>query len=128
MTRTYDRKRGVLILTAPGAPPAEVSLSLPDVEIDAAIADYAARYAPPAPVPSEVTMFQARAVLIRSGLFRQVNTTLGALDPETEEYQAWEYGGHVTRDGKLVAAMAAGLGLTDAQLDDLFRAAALIEA
>jgi hypothetical protein len=128
MMQVYDRRAGVLRLLAPGAPVAEVSLTLPDAEIEAAVADYVARYAPPEPVPNEVTMFQARAVLLASGLFDAVDEALRALGAKSVEFQAWEYANHFTRHGPLVNAMAHSLGLTDAQVDDMFRAAARIEA
>jgi hypothetical protein len=128
MMLRYDRAAGVLWLQEDGAPPAEVSLSLPDAEIEAAIADYAARYAPPAPVPSEVTMFQARAVLISAGLFDAVDAAMQALGSRSVEWQAWEYANHFTRHGPLVNAMGASLGLTSEQIDAMFRAAAEIEA
>lgn len=128
MIRTYDRAAGVLRISLPGAPTAELSLALPDAEIEAAVAAYAAAYAPPEPVPAEVTMFQARAVLLQAGLFDAVDAAMKALGPKSVELQAWEYANHFTRHGALVTAMAAQLGLTDAQLDDMFRAAALIEA
>jgi len=41
---------------------------------------------------------------------------------------AWEYATEVRRDSPMVQAMAQQLGLTDEQVDDLFRQAAAITA
>ncbi|CAB4142789.1 hypothetical protein UFOVP452_39 [uncultured Caudovirales phage] len=82
---------------------------------------------PPAPVPAEVTNFQARAALLAADLFETVDAAIrGGGDPLA--VQAWDYANVITRRGALVTAMAGQLGLTDGQLDDLFRAAAVIEA
>lgn len=87
---------------------------------------HAAQPPPRMPVPQEVTNFQARAALMQAGLFQAVDDALRAAGGAA--WQAWEYANVFTRGGTLVNGMAAQLGLTDAQLDDLFRAAALIEA
>lgn len=83
---------------------------------------------PPAPVPQEVTNFQARAALLAAGLFETVNAAVLAQGPTSAAYQAWEYANHLTRNGALVNSMGAALGLTAQQLDELFIAAAQIEA
>jgi hypothetical protein len=80
----------------------------------------------PDPVPTEVTNFQARAALRRAGLLNAVNAAVTAAGGEA--FDAWEYANHVYRGGVLVQTMAAGLGLTAPQIDDLFRVAASIEA
>lgn len=77
-------------------------------------------------VPVQVTMFQARAALIRAGLFAAIDALIRGLPADSLSFQAWEYGTHVPRSGTLVEALAREAGLTDAQLDDLFREAALI--
>lgn len=98
--------------------------SIPDQgRYDAALAAMQAA----APVPQRVTNFQARAALMAAGLFDQVDTALKtAGDPMA--LQAWEYANEVARGGALVNGLVASLGWTHAQLDDLFRVAALIEA
>lgn len=80
------------------------------------------------PVPVAVTNFQARAVLLAAGLFDQVDTAIKAQPQASAAYQAWEYANEITRNGTLVNSMAEMLGFTAAQLDDLFRQAATIEA
>lgn len=82
----------------------------------------------PPSVPQEVTNFQARAALLRAGLFEVVDAAIMALPRTKEAWQAWEYANTISRGGALVNAMAFSLGLTEAQIDDLFRAAAQIEA
>jgi hypothetical protein len=82
---------------------------------------------PPAPVPDEVTNFQARAALIAAGLFDAVDAAVRAR-PSPIALQAWDYANTIKRHGALVTEVAAELDLTEQQLDDLFRAAALIEA
>lgn len=85
---------------------------------------------PPAvvPVPASVTNFQARAALLAAGLFDQVNDAMLAKPANSTDRQAWEYANELTRSGTLVNSMAETLGFTAAQLDDLFRTAATIEA
>lgn len=80
------------------------------------------------PVPQAVTNFQARAALLKAGLFDQVNGALLALPANSTARQAWEYANELTRNGTLVNSVSETLGLTAAQLDDLFRQAATIEA
>lgn len=80
----------------------------------------------PPPVPGEVTNFQARAALRRAGLLNIVHAALQQAGGEA--WDAWEYANHLYRNGALVQAFAAQLGFTEAQIDDLFRVAASIEA
>lgn len=101
---------------------------------------------PAAPVPAEVTNWQARAVLRRTflpdvpdvSLFTRTDTTLRRARDETAGlpesdparmradlyWQAWEQANTFQRHGGLLATFAAGFGLTDADVDDMFRAAA----
>ncbi len=85
----------------------------------------------PAPVPREVTNFQARALLMNMpgsaagrSLFQDVDDTLRALGGV--EWQAWEYTTIFPRNSQLIATLAAQIGLTDAQIDQMFIAAAAI--
>ncbi len=82
--------------------------------------------APPPLVPTEVTNFQARAALMRSHKFEAINAALQAMGGEA--WAAWEYANMVTRNGALVNALGDQIGLPASELDDLFRAAAQIEA
>ena len=109
-------------------PGADEGLSGPTITVTASAVERVWTVVPyVAPVPDKVTNFQARAVLISTGLFEQVDAAIKAgNDPVA--LQAWEYANDVTRNGALVNGMAASLGWSQAQLDDLFRAAAVIEA
>jgi hypothetical protein len=77
---------------------------------------------PPPAIPASVTMRQARLALHRAGLLTQVNSTI--TDPEAQI--EWEYATTVERNSPLVQNLAAGLGLTEQQLDDLFTTAATL--
>lgn len=75
--------------------------------------------APPPPVPAQIQMWQARAVLFRSGLLGQVEQAVkAATNPEIEI--AWEYAPNVVRRSAFVLAMASALELDDATIDNLF--------
>lgn len=81
----------------------------------------------PDPVPQSVSMFQARTALRRAGLLAAVEAAVDASgDPEIQD--AWEYATEFPRSSPTIAALAAQIGLTDAQVDDLFRVAATITA
>lgn len=86
---------------------------------------------PPPPVPREVTNFQTRALLMGlpgsapgRTLFQDVDDALRALGGVP--WQAWEYTTTIPRQSALVAALGAQFNLTEAALDDMFRAAAQI--
>lgn len=85
--------------------------------------------APPPPVPPVVSPAQARIALIRAGLMQQVQQTLDAMPgAEGEEARArWEYGLALERNHPTTLALAEAIGLTQTQVDDLFRAAAAIQ-
>jgi hypothetical protein len=91
---------------------------------------------PPAPepqpeipqVPQSVTMRQARLALLGAGVLSQVEGAINAM-PEPQKSAAritWEYSAEVQRHNGLVSQMAPSLGLTSAQIDELFTAAARI--
>jgi hypothetical protein len=88
-------------------------------------ADIASPAAPIPPVPDEVTPLQMRRALNAAGLRSTVEAAVAAADQETKD--AWEFASTIRRDNALLAGMAVALGLTGAQVDDLFRAAAALE-
>lgn len=75
--------------------------------------------------PQEVTMRQARLALLGAGLLAQVEAALAELDGAEGEAARieWEYSQTVRRDKPFVVAVGSALGITDAQLDELFVAA-----
>lgn len=83
-----------------------------------------APYAVPAAVPSSITPLQARRALRGAGLLGAVNAYIAQQPDEVQE--TWEYAVTVLRDDPLICAAAEALGLTEAQLDELFVAAAAL--
>ena len=79
---------------------------------------------PPQPVPQAVTPLQARRALLAAGLLDAVTAMVAAAPPEAR--MAWEYATAVQRDDPTLAALAARMALSPAQVDDLFRAAAAL--
>ena len=81
---------------------------------------------PPVPVPESVTMRQARLALHAAGLLSSVDTAIASMQEpaKTAALIEWEYASAVDRNAGLVPAMAAALGMSEADIDDLFIAAA----
>lgn len=95
---------------------------------DAEAEQLRAESAPQPTVPAVVTMRQARLALLQNGMLTQVNTAVANM-PGAQGDAArieWEFSSTVERNRPLVQALGAALGLTDAQLDDLFRLAATL--
>jgi len=81
--------------------------------------------APPAPPVTQVTAYQAKIQLSRSGLYDSVVTTVNTSDnPELKI--AWEVATSFERNSLFILALQPELGLTDAQVDDLFQQASQI--
>lgn len=99
----------------------------------AALAMHPAPYiAPPLPDPLEaerdkmvVSSFQARAALMDFGLLADVNAALSKAGPLAQ--LAWAEAGEFRRRSGLVNSLADGFGLTEGQVDELFRHAKTIE-
>lgn len=93
-------------------------------EVEAAIIPYVP---PPATVPYRVDMKQARLALLDAGLLPAVIDAINGLTGTAGDAARieWEFSAYVHRDQYLVTQIAGQLGLTDAQLDDLFVAATL---
>jgi hypothetical protein len=76
---------------------------------------------PPPVVPQVITPRQCRILLLQQGLLPQVEAMVAAGDDATRI--TWEYAVEFQRNDPLLLAMAAGLGLTEQQLDEFFMAA-----
>ena len=74
------------------------------------------------PVPQQVTMRQARLALLSAGLLDDVEMVIAAAGRAAQ--LEWEYAAVVDRSNPAVAAVQQQQGLTDVQIDDLFREAA----
>lgn len=75
-----------------------------------------------------VSRFQAKAALTQAGLMPQIEAIMQ--DPETSDIVklAWQDALEFRRDSLVINDLAAALDLTETEVDDLFRAAALITA
>jgi hypothetical protein len=85
--------------------------------------------APPAPVPDSITMRQCRLQLLTIGMLDSVDAAINAIPVEGQRRAAsieWEYAHQVWRSSAWVTNLGAALGLTEAQLDDLFIQAATL--
>lgn len=73
---------------------------------------------PPPTVPEAISPLQARKALRIAGLKAAVDAYIATLPEEDQE--AWEYAVEVRRDNPIILSGAAALGISQAQLDDLF--------
>lgn len=74
------------------------------------------------PPYAPVTPRQARLALLGAGLLTQVEAAVTAAGGATQI--TWEYATQIRRDDPLIAQIGTSLGLTQAQIDALFIAAA----
>ena len=90
-------------------------------------------YGPPGvvaqnPVPSSVTMRQARLALLAAGKLDDVTAAISAL-PQPQYIAAmieWEYSNEVQRLNGLVSRLAPALGMTEDEIDALFIQASVL--
>jgi hypothetical protein len=75
-------------------------------------------------IPSSISPAQARIALHNASLLDKVEAAVASADIVTQI--AWAQATAIERTSPTVAALSAALGLTDAQIDDLFTAAAAI--
>lgn len=87
------------------------------------------------PLPEEptgvrvVSMRQARLALLQSNLLSQVEAAIAAIEDAGQRQAVqieWEYAAEVDMTHPWVQSLASALGLTEAQLDDLFTLAATL--
>ena len=79
-----------------------------------------------AKVPASVTMRQGRLALLAAGKLAQVDAAIASL-PEPQKSAAlieWNFSNELQRGNAFVATLGAALGLSDAQVDQLFITAA----
>ena len=74
------------------------------------------------PVPQQVTMRQARLELLKRALLDDVEAVITTAGREAQIQ--WEYASVVERSNPVIAIVQQQQGMTDAQIDDLFREAA----
>lgn len=80
-----------------------------------------------ADVPVQIALWQARAVLERHNLLAAANSAVTLAGDEVLR-AVWEYGNVISRSSPGLAALANALGLSGADVDELFREAASLEA
>lgn len=84
--------------------------------------------APPPPIPSSVTRFQARVALVQAGHFDTIDTYIATLPKTDVKRLAWEDAAEWERASPTLNFLANMLGLTDTDVDDLFILASGISA
>jgi len=79
-------------------------------------------------VPQAVTMKQARLSLLNANMLTEANNAIAAMTGTAGQAAQieWEFSPTVGRHDPLVTAIGPTLGLTDAQIDQLFIAAAAL--
>lgn len=84
--------------------------------------------APATPIPTQVSMRQARLALLGAGMLAGVDAFIDSLpSPQKEAARIeWEYAATVDSGGALTVALAAALSLNSAALDALFTSAAAL--
>ena len=78
------------------------------------------------PVPEEVLLWQLRAAVSLAGKKEAVDSVIALLSEpaKTVATQKWEYGNTARRNSPLTIQLGEAVGLTPAQIDDVFRTAA----
>ena len=69
--------------------------------------------------PSPVPMWAVRTVLQTNGLFDQAQALIAA-STDNALKNVWEYGNFAVRDSKAIIDLATELGLSSAEIDQLF--------
>ena len=73
----------------------------------------------------KVSRLQAKIAMMQAGVLAAVEAAVAAADPAVQ--MAWADAIEFRRFSPTILALSAQIGLTDTQLDDLFRAAALVD-
>ena len=72
----------------------------------------------PIPVPKSVTPLQARRALLAANLLDTVTAAVASGPVETQ--LAWEFANSIDRNSDFTKSLGSALGLSDAQIDELF--------
>jgi hypothetical protein len=130
--KTYDVRfdpvpgtRAERVEVAADAPLREGYQRMTEAEYQAWVAAQPPPAEPTPEVPHSVTPWQMRRALNQLGLRATVEAAVAGADQDTKD--GWEFALEIRRDNPLIAGMAAGLGLTSGQIDDLFRLAATFQ-
>ena len=124
MSISYNRKAGTVTVTADDGTEREWPLATFEADPAACVAQTGNGIN--APVPASIKASQARVALHRAGLLPAVTALVAAPETDEEIRIFWEYEVDLDRTSPALNAMAAALGLTSAQLDDLFRTASQV--
>lgn len=90
------------------------------------IAPYVEPEPAPPMIPTSISRFQARAALLAAGLLDDVEAAVAAAG--NFERLAWAEAMEWRRDSPTLMTLAAGVGLSEVEIDDLFVQAAQIRA
>jgi hypothetical protein len=107
---TVDDNRRIVVISR-----AAIDLTADEVE---------ARYKELHPVPESVTAAGARLALLNANLLDNVEAIVASMTRKAQIQ--WEYETRIRRDHEFVLEAQTHLSLTDRQMDDLFRVAALL--
>jgi hypothetical protein len=102
------------------ADPGRAQLLGPDADVAAACA----AFFPPPPPPQSVTPRQLHLALIEAGIYDQVTALVDASDARTRA--AWHYAIAYDRTDPMLIGAATALGMSAADIDALFGAAAAL--
>lgn len=80
-------------------------------------------------VPDEVLLYQFRTAVTLAGLKDAVDAVIASLpEPsQTVAREKWEYGNTVKRNHPMTVSLGSAVGLTPAQIDNIFKTAANIQ-
>ena len=108
--------------TIPTPADGEIVVSKPPEKVDGVWREVFALEPAPVFVPQQVTMRQARLELLSRDFLDGVDAVI-AVAGRVAQIE-WEYASTVDRDNPVIAAVQQQQGMTDEQIDDLFREAA----
>jgi hypothetical protein len=96
----------------------------PGLAVEAVADDYPGLYLFENPAPITVTPAQAKLALFNAGLLDKVEASISTASKPVQIY--WANALSFERRNPYILGIAGQLGLTDAQMDDLFKAASAL--